>query len=172
MARPSRGYDPVAYFKEQKPVKGPPEYKAEYKGLVFFFTSQGNRDACAANPARYAPQYAAQRDMLKIRLADLTSDGLLVTQAKTGTRLLYEWTPELRVTIDQTMRLPRSIRDCVYCVQSLYSERVPSIWQRVMKKAVALGRMLRSVLLHRGLRHVNPELTEFPDETRKRPTQC
>lgn len=52
-----KGYDPVAYFKEQKPVKGSPEYKAEYKGSVFFFTSQGNRDAFAANPARYAPQY-------------------------------------------------------------------------------------------------------------------
>ena len=29
--------------------------------------------------------------------------------------------------------------------------------------------MLHSVLLHRGLRHVNPELTEFPDETRNTP---
>ena len=67
-------------------------------------------------------------DMLKIRLADLTADGLLVTQAKTGTRLLYEWTPELRVAIDQTMRLPRvnpRIVSILYGARStLYGERV------------------------------------------------
>ena len=82
-------------------------------------------------------------DMLKIRLAELTADGLLVTQAKTGTRLLYEWTPELRVAIDQTMRLPRSIRGLyLFCTergQRYTANGFRSIWQRVMKKAVALG---------------------------------
>jgi YHS domain-containing protein len=52
-----RGYDPVAYFKEMKPVKGSPEHKAEYKGSVFHFSSRANRDDFAANPAKYAPQY-------------------------------------------------------------------------------------------------------------------
>jgi YHS domain-containing protein len=52
-----KGYDPVAYFKDQKPVKGSPEHKAEYKGSVFQFSSKANRDAFTANPATYAPQY-------------------------------------------------------------------------------------------------------------------
>jgi YHS domain-containing protein len=52
-----KGYDPVAYFTDNKPVKGSPAYKAEYGGSVFYFASQANRDAFAANPAKYAPQY-------------------------------------------------------------------------------------------------------------------
>jgi YHS domain-containing protein len=52
-----KGYDPVAYFTDTKPVKGSPAYKAEYRGSVFHFVSQVNRDAFAANPAKYAPQY-------------------------------------------------------------------------------------------------------------------
>ena len=52
-----KGYDPVAYFTEKKPVKGSAEHRAEYKGSVFHFSSKANRDAFAANPAKYAPQY-------------------------------------------------------------------------------------------------------------------
>lgn len=52
-----KGYDPVAYFTDNKPVKGSPAYKAEYEGSVFHFVSQANRDAFATNPAKYTPQY-------------------------------------------------------------------------------------------------------------------
>ena len=52
-----KGYDPVAYFTDNKPVKGSPTYKAEYGKSVFHFVSPANRDAFAANPAKYAPQY-------------------------------------------------------------------------------------------------------------------
>src|ERR671918_623226 len=52
-----KGYDPVAYFTDKKPIKGSPTYKAEYGRSIFHFVSQANRDAFAANPAKYAPQY-------------------------------------------------------------------------------------------------------------------
>jgi len=52
-----RGYDPVAYFTERKPVKGSGAYTAEHRGSRFHFASQANRDAFTADPARYAPQY-------------------------------------------------------------------------------------------------------------------
>ena len=52
-----RGYDPVAYFSEGKPVKGLPQHQAGYKGSTFHFASKANQDAFAANPAKYAPQY-------------------------------------------------------------------------------------------------------------------
>ena len=52
-----RGYDPVAYFKDSRPVKGAAAYTAEYKGSIFHFASQANRDAFVADPTRYAPQY-------------------------------------------------------------------------------------------------------------------
>lgn len=52
-----RGYDPVAYFKDNRPVQGSTEHVAEYKGSTFQFASKANRDAFAADPAKYAPQY-------------------------------------------------------------------------------------------------------------------
>ena len=52
-----RGYDPVAYFTEGKPVKGKPLFTHDYDGATWQFASEANRDAFAADPARYAPQY-------------------------------------------------------------------------------------------------------------------
>lgn len=51
------GYDPVAYFTEKKPVKGNPQFTAEWKGAVWHFASAANRDLFKADPAKYAPQY-------------------------------------------------------------------------------------------------------------------
>ena len=51
------GYDPVAYFKENKPVKGSAAFTATHEGSVFRFASAANRDAFVADPGKYAPQY-------------------------------------------------------------------------------------------------------------------
>ena len=52
-----RGYDPVAYFTEGKPVKGKPEFAHQWKGATWRFASAANRDRFAAAPEQYAPQY-------------------------------------------------------------------------------------------------------------------
>ena len=52
-----QGYDPVAYFNEGKPVYGRDEFTHEHAGATWRFASAANRDAFAAEPARYAPQY-------------------------------------------------------------------------------------------------------------------
>jgi YHS domain-containing protein len=52
-----KGYDPVAYFSERKPVPGKPEFTARHEGATYRFASAANRDAFAAAPAKYAPQY-------------------------------------------------------------------------------------------------------------------
>jgi YHS domain-containing protein len=51
------GYDPVAYFKQGKPVKGSSKYTVKHKGATWRFSSAANRDAFKASPARYAPQF-------------------------------------------------------------------------------------------------------------------
>jgi len=51
------GYDPVAYFTEQKPVKGSPEFQSVHRGSLFQFASAAHRDVFAAEPDKYAPQY-------------------------------------------------------------------------------------------------------------------
>lgn len=52
-----RGYDAVAYFTANKPVKGKKKYATEYKGATWHFSSQENVDAFVLNPESYEPQY-------------------------------------------------------------------------------------------------------------------
>lgn len=52
-----RGYDPVAYFSDMKPVKGSAEFRAEYQGSTFHFSSASNRDTFRVDPDKFAPQY-------------------------------------------------------------------------------------------------------------------
>jgi YHS domain-containing protein len=53
----AKGYDVVAYFTDGKPVAGSDRYTAEYGGVKWQFATREHRDAFAADPARYAPQY-------------------------------------------------------------------------------------------------------------------
>jgi YHS domain-containing protein len=51
------GYDSVAYFTENKPVKGDPKFSFDYMGAKWQFSSAENRDKFAASPQNFAPQY-------------------------------------------------------------------------------------------------------------------
>ena len=51
------GSDAVAYFAEEGPVAGDPAITFDYMGATWRFSSEENRDAFAADPAAYAPQY-------------------------------------------------------------------------------------------------------------------
>jgi hypothetical protein len=52
-----QGYDPVAYFTDQKAVKGMPGITLEWQGTTWHFASKANRDAFQADPEKYAPQF-------------------------------------------------------------------------------------------------------------------
>ena len=51
------GYDAVAYFTQDKAVKGSPDITASYKGAIYRFSTKGNRDMFVKDPAKYAPQF-------------------------------------------------------------------------------------------------------------------
>lgn len=53
-----QGYDPVAYFVENRPVKGSPEFQKDWDGARYHFASAKNRESFAADPDRYAPQFS------------------------------------------------------------------------------------------------------------------
>jgi hypothetical protein len=52
-----KGYDPVAYFVEGKPVEGRGELEAEWQGAKWRFASAQNRELFLHTPDKYAPQY-------------------------------------------------------------------------------------------------------------------
>lgn len=52
-----RGYDPVAYFSEGKPVVGKKEFVYPWNNSNWYFSTKQNLDSFKTNPDKYAPQY-------------------------------------------------------------------------------------------------------------------
>ena len=53
----ARGYDVVAFFNEDKAVKGDETIMLDHDGKRYFFDNADNKAAFLANPERYIPQY-------------------------------------------------------------------------------------------------------------------
>jgi YHS domain-containing protein len=51
------GYDPVAYFTLKKGVKGKPTIQHKYRGVIYQFYSEQNKNLFISNPSRFEPQY-------------------------------------------------------------------------------------------------------------------
>jgi YHS domain-containing protein len=51
------GYDPVAFYTDGKPVPGSADFELVYGGAVWRFCNVGNREAFAARPDVYMPQF-------------------------------------------------------------------------------------------------------------------
>jgi YHS domain-containing protein len=51
------GYDPVAYFTENRPVKGNPKFQSEYEGAKYYFATAEHKALFDTAPAKYAPAY-------------------------------------------------------------------------------------------------------------------
>jgi YHS domain-containing protein len=52
-----KGYDPVAYFKQGKAVRGKKELTATYEGVTYNFSMPINREYFLKNPLKYEPQF-------------------------------------------------------------------------------------------------------------------
>jgi YHS domain-containing protein len=52
-----QGYDPVAYFRQGKAIKGRKEILALYNGVVYQFSSATNKEIFLKNPSSFEPQY-------------------------------------------------------------------------------------------------------------------
>jgi hypothetical protein len=51
------GYDPVAFYTDGKPLPGSPDFEFTYGGAIWRFRNIGNRQAFAARPDVYMPQF-------------------------------------------------------------------------------------------------------------------
>jgi YHS domain-containing protein len=52
-----KGYDPVAYFTEQMPVKGSATFEYLWSGAKWRFATAEHRDLFKSGPEKYAPKY-------------------------------------------------------------------------------------------------------------------
>jgi YHS domain-containing protein len=53
------GYDPVAFFTDNKPVKGDEQFQYTYEEAIYHFASKEHLDLFKSNPEKYKPQYGA-----------------------------------------------------------------------------------------------------------------
>jgi YHS domain-containing protein len=51
------GYDPVAYFKSNKAVKGKKDLAVSYQGVIYYFSSTENKEEFKSNPSHFEPEY-------------------------------------------------------------------------------------------------------------------
>jgi integrase len=82
-------------------------------------------------------------DLLKVRLGDLTPEGLRVEISKTGAVALFQWTEALRELIERARGLRRRVGS-LYLFASRTGQRYrisgfDSIWRRTLKRAAVKG---------------------------------
>ncbi|WP_416866590.1 MAG: YHS domain-containing (seleno)protein [Imperialibacter sp.] len=51
------GYDPVAYFSEQKSIVGNKQISYSWKGAKWYFSSAANKENFASDPEKFMPQF-------------------------------------------------------------------------------------------------------------------
>jgi YHS domain-containing protein len=51
------GYDPVAYFKNNKATKGKKKFAVSHQGVIYYFASADNKEEFKKTPTRYEPEY-------------------------------------------------------------------------------------------------------------------
>ena len=52
-----QGYDPVAYFVQNKAIKGKKEFNLSYESVTYYFSSPDNKASFMREPSAYEPQY-------------------------------------------------------------------------------------------------------------------
>ncbi|CAN5651105.1 YHS domain-containing (seleno)protein [soil metagenome] len=52
-----QGYDPVAYFMQNKAVKGNKQFSALAEGVTYYFSNAANKDLFVKEYKKYEPQY-------------------------------------------------------------------------------------------------------------------
>ena len=73
------GFDPVAYFAEQRPVFGRADFELPFEGTVWRFENPGNRAAFLAHPEVYSPRFGGYDPVAIARGASVPGHPLVWT---------------------------------------------------------------------------------------------
>jgi YHS domain-containing protein len=94
-----QGYDPVAFFTDNKPVKGDPRYVSINKGATYYFASAEHRDRFNRDPGKYAPQFGGYcaYAVSKGKIAPVEIDAFAIVDG----RLLMQYDKKVRDTFAQ-----------------------------------------------------------------------
>ena len=86
--------NPVAFFTDNKPVKGKPEFVRIYKGATYQFASKEHRDLFAKDSAKYEPAFGGYcaYGLSKGKLVEIDVDAFQIVDG----RLLLQYSKGVR----------------------------------------------------------------------------
>lgn len=115
-----KGFDPVAYFTDSRPVAGTTEFTHTWHGVQWRFASATNRDRFIGEPQRYASQYGGYcaTAVSKNNTADIDPEAWKVVDGKLylnhDKSVHHKWEQEQAANIgkaDQYWRENENMRD-------------------------------------------------------------
>jgi YHS domain-containing protein len=79
-----KGYDPVAYFRQGKAVKGSAAHSSSFGGATYYFASAADKAEFDKDPAKFQPQYGGwcARSMARGKVADIDPNAFAIFQNK------------------------------------------------------------------------------------------
>lgn len=79
-----QGYDPVAFFTDNKPVKGSPQFVTKRDGAIYYFASKEHREMFLKEPAKYEPCYGGYcaYGVSRNKLVEIDVDAFQVVDGK------------------------------------------------------------------------------------------
>lgn len=91
-----KGYDAVAYFTESNAIEGDPAFSHVWNDATWLFKTAANRDAFAAAPEKYAPQYGGYcaYAMSRNYVADITPTAWMIVDGRlylNNSRAVHLW---------------------------------------------------------------------------------
>ncbi len=89
-----QGYDPVAFFTDNKPVKGGQTFLVKHDGAIYFFASKEHKDLFKADPAKYTPEFGGYcaYGVSKNKLVEIDVDAFQIV----GGKLLLQYSKGVR----------------------------------------------------------------------------
>jgi YHS domain-containing protein len=97
-----QGYDPVAFFTDNKPVKGKPEFVAKHNEATYLFASKEHRDAFKTDPAKYEPAFGGYcaYGVSRGKLVEIDVDAFQIVDG----RLLLQYSKGVRSDFNKDAR--------------------------------------------------------------------
>ena len=97
-----QGYDPVAFFTDNQPVKGKPDLVAKRDGAIYFFASKEHRAMFLKEPAKYEPAFGGYcaYGLSRNRLVEIDVDAFQVVDG----RLLLQYSKSVRADFNEDIK--------------------------------------------------------------------
>jgi len=89
-----QGYDPVAFFTDNKPVKGDQKFLFKHDGAIYYFASKEQKNLFKADPAKYTPEFGGYcaYGVSRNKLAKIDVDAFQIVDGK----LLLQYSKGIR----------------------------------------------------------------------------